>query len=377
MPPLRCCPLLIFHHCGCFSPVCVEPKSSMMSRTILPQTPTSGSPSRKGKPFRRESRSCVSCVTPLTSPKKSSLTSLAGRSWRITAAWLHTTAGEGGQQRRGTPSSGEVKTGTDSDRGLATAGRARVGNSSNNPSVRARVTRQIGNLAKQGNCFVRGGGKKMLWVRCACAGRCAGWERGIFTPRCLCCRLDETIEAINCGTLSQPAGSPEAKMTLSDGVLVNPRLLQPTPVVSVGQGVCSRVMTDFGRVELENRVFEHVCDASFLPCAREMLISHLSGGQRRLPVPCPSLPCSLVYLSFSLLPPGIWRNSGCVTFSALLMKPFLSDSNLYPPIPLESQWSWYMLSVWGFDHSQFGMSMAMNTLRTLLSSCECSETPAG
>ncbi|NWQ87127.1 TRIP4 protein, partial [Burhinus bistriatus] len=43
-------------------------------------------------------------------------------------------------------------------------------------------------------------------------------------------KLDETIEAINCGTLSKPAGSPEAKTTLSSGVLVNPRLLQPAPL---------------------------------------------------------------------------------------------------------------------------------------------------
>ncbi|XP_054024983.1 activating signal cointegrator 1 [Dryobates pubescens] len=40
-------------------------------------------------------------------------------------------------------------------------------------------------------------------------------------------RLDETIEAIHCGTLSQPATSPEAE---SCGVLVNPRLLQPAPL---------------------------------------------------------------------------------------------------------------------------------------------------
>ncbi|NXN27891.1 TRIP4 protein, partial [Nycticryphes semicollaris] len=43
-------------------------------------------------------------------------------------------------------------------------------------------------------------------------------------------RLDETIEAINCGTLGQPAGSLEAKMALNSGVLVNPRLLQPAPL---------------------------------------------------------------------------------------------------------------------------------------------------
>nr|XP_047937343.1 activating signal cointegrator 1 isoform X2 [Anser cygnoides] len=43
-------------------------------------------------------------------------------------------------------------------------------------------------------------------------------------------KLDETIEAINCGTLSKPAGSPETKMTPSSGVLVNPHLLQPAPL---------------------------------------------------------------------------------------------------------------------------------------------------
>ncbi|KGL88397.1 Activating signal cointegrator 1, partial [Charadrius vociferus] len=43
-------------------------------------------------------------------------------------------------------------------------------------------------------------------------------------------KLDETIEAINYGTLSKPAGSPEAQTRLNSGVLVNPRLLQPAPL---------------------------------------------------------------------------------------------------------------------------------------------------
>ncbi|XP_051484711.1 activating signal cointegrator 1 isoform X2 [Apus apus] len=43
-------------------------------------------------------------------------------------------------------------------------------------------------------------------------------------------KLDETMEAISCGTLGQAAGSPEAKTTLNSGVLVNPRLLQPAPL---------------------------------------------------------------------------------------------------------------------------------------------------
>ncbi|NWR79539.1 TRIP4 protein, partial [Centropus unirufus] len=43
-------------------------------------------------------------------------------------------------------------------------------------------------------------------------------------------RLDETIEAINSGALSQPDGSPEAKAALGASGLVNPRLLQPAPL---------------------------------------------------------------------------------------------------------------------------------------------------
>ncbi|KGL73888.1 Activating signal cointegrator 1, partial [Tinamus guttatus] len=43
-------------------------------------------------------------------------------------------------------------------------------------------------------------------------------------------KLDETIAAINYGTLGKPVGSPDAKTTLSPGVLVNPRLLQPAPL---------------------------------------------------------------------------------------------------------------------------------------------------
>ncbi|NXS63630.1 TRIP4 protein, partial [Brachypteracias leptosomus] len=43
-------------------------------------------------------------------------------------------------------------------------------------------------------------------------------------------KLDETIEAITCGTLSEATGSPEARTTRSPGVLVNPHLLQPAPL---------------------------------------------------------------------------------------------------------------------------------------------------
>ncbi|KFO80856.1 Activating signal cointegrator 1 [Cuculus canorus] len=43
-------------------------------------------------------------------------------------------------------------------------------------------------------------------------------------------KLDETIKAINSGTLSQPAVSPEAKTALTSSGLVNPCLLQPAPV---------------------------------------------------------------------------------------------------------------------------------------------------
>ncbi|XP_027513630.1 activating signal cointegrator 1 isoform X1 [Corapipo altera] len=43
-------------------------------------------------------------------------------------------------------------------------------------------------------------------------------------------KLDETIEAINRGALSEPGGNSEAKAMLNSGVLVNPRLLQPAPL---------------------------------------------------------------------------------------------------------------------------------------------------
>ncbi|NXM10552.1 TRIP4 protein, partial [Ploceus nigricollis] len=43
-------------------------------------------------------------------------------------------------------------------------------------------------------------------------------------------KLDETIAAMSCGALSEPAGSPGAEMTPHSGVLVNPRLLQPAPL---------------------------------------------------------------------------------------------------------------------------------------------------
>ncbi|XP_053844314.1 activating signal cointegrator 1 [Vidua macroura] len=43
-------------------------------------------------------------------------------------------------------------------------------------------------------------------------------------------KLDETIAAMSCGALSEPARSPGAEMAPNSGVLVNPRLLQPAPL---------------------------------------------------------------------------------------------------------------------------------------------------
>lgn len=54
----------------------------------------------------------------------------------------------------------------------------------------------------------------------------------MLIPLICVCRLDETIEAMSCGALSEPAGSPGAEMTPNSGILVNPRLLQPAPLVS-------------------------------------------------------------------------------------------------------------------------------------------------
>lgn len=79
----------------------------------------------------------------------------------------------------------------------------------------------------------------------------------LFIP--LTFRLDETIEAMSCGVLSEPARSPGAETTPNSGVLVNPRLLQPAPLVSGTSVVYSRVVANFGRVELENCQFQHIC----------------------------------------------------------------------------------------------------------------------
>ncbi|XP_074862770.1 activating signal cointegrator 1 [Carettochelys insculpta] len=43
-------------------------------------------------------------------------------------------------------------------------------------------------------------------------------------------KLDETVDAINCGTLSKPSKRPEGKFEESSGLLVNPHLLQPAPL---------------------------------------------------------------------------------------------------------------------------------------------------
>ncbi|XP_032647071.2 activating signal cointegrator 1 isoform X2 [Chelonoidis abingdonii] len=43
-------------------------------------------------------------------------------------------------------------------------------------------------------------------------------------------KLDETLDAINSGTLSKPSRSPEGKFEESSGLLVNPHLLQPAPL---------------------------------------------------------------------------------------------------------------------------------------------------
>lgn len=69
---------------------------------------------------------------------------------------------------------------------------------------------------------------------CGEQGDVARGSRGFSRLSFVLCRLDETIEAIKCGTLSKATGSPEAKTTLNSGVLVNPRLLQPAPLVSTG-----------------------------------------------------------------------------------------------------------------------------------------------
>ncbi|XP_068000288.1 activating signal cointegrator 1 isoform X2 [Melanerpes formicivorus] len=104
-------------------------------------------------------------------------------------------------------------------------------------------------------------------------------------------RLDETIEAIHAGTLSQPDRSPEAE---SCGVLVNPRLLQPAPqwveqsgLVAVRRGCPGREAgTEPGagrsRLRIQDRELQEISDQGWCLSMHQPWASLLVRGIKRV-----------------------------------------------------------------------------------------------
>ncbi|XP_040536002.1 activating signal cointegrator 1 isoform X1 [Gallus gallus] len=107
-------------------------------------------------------------------------------------------------------------------------------------------------------------------------------------------KLDETIEAINCGTLSQPAASPEAKMTLNSGVLVNPHLLQPAPLwvdqtgslplrrATHSMGAGEEFGSERNRLRIQDRELQEISDDGWCLSMHQPWASLLIRGIKRV-----------------------------------------------------------------------------------------------
>ncbi|XP_054244080.1 activating signal cointegrator 1 [Indicator indicator] len=104
-------------------------------------------------------------------------------------------------------------------------------------------------------------------------------------------RLDKTIEAIHCGTFSQPARSPEAE---SCGVLVNPRLLQPAPLWVDQTGVVplrrgspgmepgSQPCPERSRLRIQDRELQEISDEGWCLSMHQPWASLLVRGTKRV-----------------------------------------------------------------------------------------------
>ncbi|NXN11429.1 TRIP4 protein, partial [Indicator maculatus] len=104
-------------------------------------------------------------------------------------------------------------------------------------------------------------------------------------------KLDETTEAIHCGTLSQPARSPEAE---SCGVLVNPRLLQPAPLWVDQTGVVplrrgspgmepgSQPCPERSRLRIQDRELQEISDEGWCLSMHQPWASLLVRGTKRV-----------------------------------------------------------------------------------------------
>ncbi|NWY69318.1 TRIP4 protein, partial [Erithacus rubecula] len=107
-------------------------------------------------------------------------------------------------------------------------------------------------------------------------------------------KLDETIEALSCGALTEPARSPGAKMTANSGVLVNPRLLQPAPLWvdqtglvpqrkplhCVGAG--SECGSERSRLRIQDRELQEISDDGWCLSLHQPWASLLVRGLKRV-----------------------------------------------------------------------------------------------
>ncbi|NWW61604.1 TRIP4 protein, partial [Ifrita kowaldi] len=107
-------------------------------------------------------------------------------------------------------------------------------------------------------------------------------------------KLDETIEAMSCGALTEPAGSPRAEMTPNSGVLVNPRLLQPAPLWVDQTGLLPQRKTvhsleagsesgsERSRLRIQDRELQEISDGGWCLSLHQPWASLLVRGIKRV-----------------------------------------------------------------------------------------------
>ncbi|XP_052528385.1 activating signal cointegrator 1 isoform X1 [Tympanuchus pallidicinctus] len=107
-------------------------------------------------------------------------------------------------------------------------------------------------------------------------------------------KLDETIEAINCGTLNKPAANPEAKITPGSGVLVNPHLLQPAPLwvdqtgllphrgATPSMGAGEELGSERNRLRIQDRELQEISDDGWCLSMHQPWASLLVRGIKRV-----------------------------------------------------------------------------------------------
>ncbi|NWW32845.1 TRIP4 protein, partial [Panurus biarmicus] len=107
-------------------------------------------------------------------------------------------------------------------------------------------------------------------------------------------KLDETIEAMSCGALSEAVGRPGAEMTPNSGVLVNPRLLQPAPLWVDQTGLLpqrktlhsmeagSESVLERNRLRIQDRELQEISDDGWCLSLHQPWASLLVRGLKRV-----------------------------------------------------------------------------------------------